>query len=485
MNMPTSFSFRVILLLSANLFSTVTFAVFFSSLELYLTHRAIASEGSAASLMGVFLALNYTFSLVGGYIGGRLMSYRLLFLIGTVLQIVACSLLLVPSLIHHHVFSILGIFLVGCGASTPCISMVLTQYFKNDNVAREKVFMWNYAYMNIGFTIGFLLSALYQQTDQFHDMFVCSLLANILATVLFLLGWASFRDVSTPLCTWLKARPAQWRFYARLCLALFVLGVCWWLADFFMIEATKVQLLLITLASITFMYFIYAALSNRENAEGRKVFAFIILAVSNVVFWSIYQLMPTGMVFFITHDVNRHIGDYLVSPQYFNLINSIVVVVGGLFLPMLFKKIRQKRTYDVPLQFASALFLMGGGLLILLLAVKLNQNVLGVSMIWVALSYMIQSLAEVLIAPIGRSMIGQLASERFAGIMMGTWMMLSGLSAVIAGKISSMTAMTSNGSLASSNEHFCTLFLVLGLIAMAAALVIFVLKGFLRSLIGA
>ena len=482
MNIPATFSFRVILLLVANLFSTVTFAVFFSSLELYMTHRSLVTEANAATLMGVFLALNYSFSLAGGYIGGRLMSYRFLFLLGMIFQISSCALLLMPRLVDHHVFSILAVFIVGCGVSTPCVSMLLTQYFKNDDIQREKVFMWNYAYVNIGFTLGFLLSAIYQQSANFHEMFFCSFVANILALIVFVLGWPSFRDVSTPLCTWYKHSGSRVLYAIRAFFALVALALCWLISDFLMTEANKVQLLLIALASVTCLYFLITAISNRGNAEGHKIFAFIILAISNVIFWSIYQLMPTGMVFFIAHDVNRHLGAYIVSPQYFNLINSVVVVVGGLFLPILFKRLRQKRTYDVPLQFASALFFMGLGLLVLLIAIKLNQNLLGVSMIWVALSYMIQSLAEVLIAPIGRSMIGQLASERFAGIMMGTWMMLSGLSAVIAGKISNMTTISRSVSIASSTSHFCMMFLVLGLIAIFAAVVIYTLRSFLRAL---
>jgi len=90
------------------------------------------SVGKASAIMGVFVAFNYGLHMLGGYIGGRLVSYRVLFLLGMVLQVLACLFLSFPS--EDHLYIALALFLAGCGLNVPCVNMMLTQQFEgNDN----------------------------------------------------------------------------------------------------------------------------------------------------------------------------------------------------------------------------------------------------------------------------------------------------------------------------------------------------------------
>src|SRR5574343_60545 len=60
-------------------FSTLGFAVLYSTLVLYATKRLGFSESQANAMMGVFGAFNYGLHLFGGYLGGRYLSNRNLF----------------------------------------------------------------------------------------------------------------------------------------------------------------------------------------------------------------------------------------------------------------------------------------------------------------------------------------------------------------------------------------------------------------------
>ena len=75
------------------LFSTLGFAVLYSTLVLYATKRLGFSEISANALMGIFGAFNYGLHLFGGYLGGRFISNRNLFILGMVLQVMGCYLI--------------------------------------------------------------------------------------------------------------------------------------------------------------------------------------------------------------------------------------------------------------------------------------------------------------------------------------------------------------------------------------------------------
>jgi POT family proton-dependent oligopeptide transporter len=82
------------------IFATLGFSVLYSTLILYATKGLHMSDTLATSITGSFVALNYFLHLLGGYIGGRYLSYRSLFCIGMLAQVVGCILISVPDTTH-------------------------------------------------------------------------------------------------------------------------------------------------------------------------------------------------------------------------------------------------------------------------------------------------------------------------------------------------------------------------------------------------
>src|SRR5438093_12426414 len=72
------------------MFSTLAFSVLYSTLVLYTTNGLKLSDSVATGITASFVAFNYALHLLGGYIGGRFLSYRSLFCIGMVLQMTGC-----------------------------------------------------------------------------------------------------------------------------------------------------------------------------------------------------------------------------------------------------------------------------------------------------------------------------------------------------------------------------------------------------------
>src|SRR3954465_6462269 len=73
------------------IFSTLGFAVLYSTLVLYATKHLNLGVKEATTLMGVFGAFNYGLHLFGGYLGGRFLSNRNLFVGGMALQVAGCG----------------------------------------------------------------------------------------------------------------------------------------------------------------------------------------------------------------------------------------------------------------------------------------------------------------------------------------------------------------------------------------------------------
>ena len=135
------------------IFATLGFSVLYSSLILYATRSLHLSDTLATSITGAFIALNYFLHLLGGYIGGRYLSYRGLFVIGMALQVSGCLLISVPEI--NFLMWGLAAFLAGSGLNVTCINCMVTQLFEPNDKRRETAFLWNYSGMNIGFFIGF------------------------------------------------------------------------------------------------------------------------------------------------------------------------------------------------------------------------------------------------------------------------------------------------------------------------------------------
>jgi POT family proton-dependent oligopeptide transporter len=126
---------------------------------------------------------------------------------------------------------------------------------------------------------------------------------------------------------------------------------------------------------------------------------------------------------------------------------------------------------------------MGLGFLVLPLGITMADPVTGRSaFVWFFLSYVLQALGELLISPIGYAMIGRLAPRQYQGVMMGAWMLVTGLASLFANDFSAMIP-TATGNPQTTNPSYATLFGELGWGAVAVCVVLTVLIPFLQRLI--
>ena len=96
---------------------------------------------------------------------------------------------------------------------------------------------------------------------------------------------------------------------------------------------------------------------------------------------------------------------------------------------------------------------------------------------------MLQSIGELLIMPIGYAMIGKLAPKQYQGVMMGSWMLVTGLASLFAGDFSGMIPEPTGTTTIATNAGYAKLFTELGLGSLAVGVALVVLIPFLRKLI--
>ena len=167
--------------------------------------------------------------------------------------------------------------------------------------------------------------------------------------------------------------------------------------------------------------------------------AYLILTIGSLMFWSLYQMAPSGLMLFAVNNVDLMVGPVKIQPQWIQNINTVCIVLGGPMLAALFTRMRARGwRIDIPKQFATSLLLMAVAFLILPLGIKLAGVDGKSAFVWLFVSYVLQSIGELLISPIGYAMIGKLAPKQYQGMMMGSWMLVTGLASLFAGDFSGM-----------------------------------------------
>jgi POT family proton-dependent oligopeptide transporter len=458
------------------IFSTLGFAVLYSTLVLYATKHLQLPVRTATALMGVFGAFNYGLHLFGGYLGGRFLSNRNLFVGGMALQVIGCANIATGTLALFYVG--LALFLTGSGLNVTCINMMLTQRFTPEDPRREGAFLWNYAGMNVGFFVGFSVAGHFQATESYPSLFIFATLGNFMAIILAFFNWKTLTDRNTPL---LDTAPNQFRMrlLAGAAIVIGLVPVVWFMLQ----RPGGTEIILKAICGAVAMMLIYLTIRHSDRREKRNMTAYLILTVGSLMFWSLYQMAPNGLMLFAVNNVNLVYGPVTIQPQWIQNINTVCIVVGGPLLAALFTRMRARGwKIDIPQQFAASLLLMAVAFLILPVGIKLAGE--GRSAFsWLFWSYVLQSIGELLISPIGYAMIGKLAPKQYQGIMMGSWMLWTGLASLFAGDFSGMIPSPTGATAADTNAGYAKLFTELGLVTLAVGVALLVLIPLLRKLI--
>lgn len=456
-------------------FATLGFAVLYSTLVLYATKRLGFSESQANAMMGIFGAFNYGLHLFGGYLGGRYLSNRNLFVMGMVLQVIGCYLIAEMGI--TGLYWGLAMFLTGSGLNVTCLNMMLTQRFAPDDHRRESAFLWNYAGMNLGFFMGFSVAGYFQLTEDYRTLFLFATLGNVLAIIATLFFWPILADINTPL-RHIKGRG----FYLRMLGGLAILAMLVPALRLLLTHASFSGSFVLMLGAVVLVLLCVMTARHPDAAERSRMVAYLILG--SLIFWSLYQLAPMGLMLFSEHNINLNVFGLRVAPQWIQNINTLVIVIGGPLMAQLFKRLREQGwNIDIPSQFAASLFCMGLGMLVLPIGIHLAGADGLVAFKWIAISYVLQSFGELLISPIGYAMIGKLAPASLQGLMMGCWMMVTGVASVLAGYVSGAMPQNIGSTPVATNPGYSSVFNMLGWGSLAGGVVLLLLVPRLRQLI--
>lgn len=134
---------------------------------------------------------------------------------------------------------------------------------------------------------------------------------------------------------------------------------------------------------------------------------------------------------------NFVLGDIPASA--YNSVNAIFIVILAPVFAEMWGKLGKKNLEPAsPYKQALGLLFLSLGYVVIAIGVKGLEPGIKVSMMWLIVLYLLHTIGELCLSPIGLSLVNKLAPARFASLLMGTWFLANATANKFAGTLSSL-----------------------------------------------
>jgi POT family proton-dependent oligopeptide transporter len=223
------------------------------------------------------------------------------------------------------------------------------------------------------------------------------------------------------------------------------------------------------------------AFRGLAGAARGRLLVLLVLVLASVVFLTLFEQAPISLLVFQM----RFVDTGIFTAQQVGLFNPVFILLLGPFFIFLWAWLGRKgREPSTPVKFAFGLVLVGAGYLVLCLGIATDGQDLVVGIVWVGLLYLLHTLGELCLQPVGLSAVTKLAPAHMVSFLMGVWLMSFSLAEVLAALVSKATVVPEGTSRTAAIAQFNTVFLWLGIVSVAAGIVVFIVSPALRRLGG-
>ena len=441
-------------------------------------------EKPASELYGAYLALVYAGAIFGGYVADKLIGHQRSILLGAVIMATGLFMLALPS---QTLFKLgLATIIVGNGLFKPIISTLVGRLYMQGDERRDSGFTIFYMGINMGALLAPLITQyLAKKVFGINDMpaykvvFIASGVGMLLSLVWFWFGRRQLQGIG---------RPSDHQTGLRNLFIVLTLGVLVGIPAFYFlltIDAKILQVILIVLLiGPAIMLF---AEGVREGGVARdKVIAMLIILAFNVFFWCYFEQAGSSFNFLaekiIDRDIGMHglfnmlAGEDKFPVSWFQSVNSVAIIALAPIIAWIWIKMGHANP-TIPRKFSLGLIFNGLAFLLLMYALThLISPETGKIPFWTLfMVYVIQSVGELCLSPIGLSMTTKLAPPKLGGFAMGAWFLSiaigNNLAGIFAGEASGEGGMTTASALVAYTKGFWILLIAGVLLFVVAPLV--------------
>ncbi len=423
--------------------------------SLYMINALLFSKARASEIYGSYTGLVYLTPLIGGYVADRYWGNRKSIVTGGLLMALGQFLMFGSGLMYQNVdlatslmWAGLVFLILGNGFFKPNISSMIGQMYSEGDKRRDAAYTIFYMGINLGAFIAPLVCGFVGDTGRPEDFkwgFFAAGVGMILGTILF--QTQKDKYVITPDGKPIGAEPNQavqagadagsgglGTKQLLTGLGLLVAGflVFWKVLNFDVIGS------LIYAATIAMCVMIITD-PSLTKVERDRILVIYVSAFFVVFFWAAFEQAGASLTFFAQEQTNRDLLGAIVPASYFQSVNAVAVVLLAPITAAIWVALAKRKSEPNSLIKQSlGLMILALGYVVIAIGVKGVGLGVKVSMFWLIALYVIHTIGELCLSPIGLSLVSKLSPMRFVSLLFGVWFLANSVANKAAGQLSGL-----------------------------------------------
>jgi proton-dependent oligopeptide transporter, POT family len=395
------------------------------------------TDPTATAVYGLFTAALYLTALPGGWMADRLIGQQRAIWFGGILIMCGQFALAIPGLASF--FLGLMLLVLGTGLLKPAISAIVGELYAPDDPRRDSGFTIFYMGINIGAALGPLICGFFAQQN-WHYGFAAAGSGMLVGLLHFHLQRPALGEAGIAPAESFRAPGAAHAAWSVILLGLAVIGIVLiaglngWITP----DAERLaRISAVLIAAITALYFgAVLVAGGLDRVERNRVIVIIVLVAAAAMFWAGFEQAGSSLNLFAERYTLREFGDFKIPAPWFQSLNPMfIIVLAPLYSVLWIGLARRYLEPSTPAKFALGLILLGLGFAVMIAAASLVSQGSQVLPTWLITTYLLHTMGELALSPVGLSAISKLSPRRYVGQMMGMWFIAASLGSIVAGLI--------------------------------------------------
>ena len=403
----------------------------------------------AGPIYGLYTAMVYLVALPGGWFADRVIGQQRAVLYGGIIIMFGHISLAMEGI----GFFLLGLFLVivGTGLLKPNVSTVVGQLYTEEDKRRDSGFSIFYMGINLGAFVSPLVCGWLAQGEGFRSMlqgwgmdpmrswhwgFGAAAVGMFLGVVQYVLGQRRLRgagaDPGDPLAPGTR-RAALMALGALLVIGAVILMSAGDAAIAAMPTVNRVVGTILLLAPAVFFIWLLTA-GSRDRDERKRHLVIFVLFLGAAVFWSAFEQAGSTLNLFAERSTRTSILGFNFPASWLQSVNALFIIILAPVFAWLWLRMGRKEPSS-PGKFAFGLLFLSLGFALLIPAAGMAASGVQVSPMWLVGTYLLHTIGELCLSPVGLSAMTKLAPMRYAGLMLGVWFLAASVGNFIGGNV--------------------------------------------------
>jgi len=452
-------------------------------LILYLTKHWEFSDAASYLIYGAYTSLVYIMPVFGGMLADQILGSKKAVTYGAILLVFGHLGMTVES--NEQIFYLsLALIVSGVGFLKPNISTMVGALYEEGDPRRDSGFTIFYMGINIGAFTATLLCGYLGEEIGWAWGFGAAGIGMLVGLIIFLWGQKYLEGLAEPPSEKYKEKKVGITFENW----AYISGIVMVLTTWFLVQNS--QLVGQLLGGFGFIFigaWLIYALFKCDPEERDRLIVVGILILFSLIFWALFEQAGSSLNILTDRGVDRVIFGWEVPASMFQSLNAgFIFTIAPLFALLWIALAKRNMEPSTPIKFSIGIVFVGLGFLALVYGMKLSDG-LQTGVMWIILIYLLHTLGELCLSPVGLSSVTKLSPQRIVGFMMGMWFFASAAGNYVAGLIARATSSESSGvsgevyNLA-QKQSFIDVYTDVGLMAIGCGIILALITPLLKKL---